>query len=108
MTKTRRGKSKLEKFIFSTKFVIFVVCTIVLFLGYIRISLEETKFGYKIAVNKKTEEEITHAKSALEAEYMRLRSPQRIENLARKLGFKYPTQDDVFYIERATVVGEKR
>lgn len=108
MTKTRRGKSKLETFIFSTKFVVFVVFTILLFLGYLRISLEGTKLGYEISVNKKTEDEITNQKSFLEAEYMRLRSPQRIEDLARELGFKYPTQDDVLYIEHATVVGEKR
>lgn len=108
MTKTRRGKSKLEKFIFSTKFVIFVVFIIMLFLGYLRISLEGTKIGYEISVNKKTEDEIIDQKSFLEAEYMTLRSPQRIEDLARELGFKYPTQDDVFFIEHATVVGEKR
>jgi len=108
MTKTRRGKSKLEKVIFSTKFVFFVVFIIVLFLGYIRVSLEATKLGYGISVNKKIEEEILDEKSFLEAEYMKLRSPQRIEDLARERGFKYPTQDDVFYIEHATVVGEKR
>ena len=108
MTNTRRGKSKLEKFIFSTKFVIFVVFTIILLLGYLRISLEGTKLGYEITLNKKTEDEINDEKSFLEAEYMKLRSPQRIEDLARELGFKYPTQDDVFYIEHATVVGEKR
>jgi cell division protein FtsL len=108
MTRTRRGKSRLEKFIFSTKFVIFVVFTIMLFLGYLRISLEGTKFGYEIAVNKKMEDEIKDERSVLEAEYMRLKSPQRIENLARELGFKYPTQDDVLYMEHATIVGEKR
>ena len=108
MTKTRRGKSKLDKFIFSTKFVIFVVFTILLFLGYLRISLEGTKLGYEISVNKKAEDEVVDERSFLEAEYMKLRSPQRIENLARDLGFKYPTQDDVFYIEHATVVGDKR
>jgi cell division protein FtsL len=108
MTKTRRGKSKLERFIFSTKFVIFVVFTIMLFLGYLRISLEGTKLGYEISVNKKAEDEIKNEKSFLEAQYVTLRSPQRIEDLARNLGFKYPTQDDVFYREKATVVGEKR
>jgi cell division protein FtsL len=108
MTKTRRGKSKLERFIFSTKFVILVVFTIMLFLGYLRISLEGTKLGYEISANKKAEDEIINEKSYLEAEYMTLRSPQRIGDLAHKLGFKYPTQDDVFYREQATVVGEKR
>lgn len=108
MTKTRRGKSKLERFIFSFRFIFLVVLIIVLFLGYIRISLEGTKLGYEISANKKAEDEMIDEKSYLESRYMALRSPRRIEDLARELGFKYPTQDDVFFIEHATVVGEKR
>ena len=72
------------------------------------LKVRDNVIGVLEVVNKKTEDEIIDQKSFLEAEYMTLRSPQRIEDLARELGFKYPTQDDVFYIEHATVVGEKR
>ncbi len=39
---------------------------------------------------------------------MKLKSPKRVEKIARELGFKFPTQDDVIYIEQPTVVGENR
>jgi cell division protein FtsL len=104
----RKRKSRLEKVIFSTRFIVIVLITIALSLGFVRIRFEEIVIGYKISVNKKIEEEILDEKSFLEAEYKKLRSPQRIEDLARNLGFKFPTQEDVIHIEKPTVIGEKR
>ncbi|MDA2917963.1 hypothetical protein MYX76_00445 [Desulfobacterota bacterium AH_259_B03_O07] len=104
----KKRKSKLEKVIFSTRFIVLVLIVIGLALGFVRIRFEETKIGYVICVNKKIEEEELSEKLYLQAEIMKLKAPKRIENEARELGFKFPTQEDVIYIERTTVVGENR
>ena len=103
--KRRKGRPKLEKVIYSTRFIVLVLVVIALGLGYVRIRFEETKIGYDISINEK---EILTEKRFLQADYMKLKSPHRIEKLARELGFKFPTHDDVMYIEQPTVVGENR
>lgn len=103
--KNRRGF--LERVVTSYRFILLVVLTIVMALGYIRLRFEQTRMGYEISVNEKIKEEILNEKLFLVAEQMRLKSPERIENEARKLGFKFPTQEDVIYIDRITIVGEK-
>lgn len=109
MEKARRNrKSKMEKLIYSTRFIILVLLVIGLALGYVRIRFEETKIGYDISINKKIEKEILSEKRFLKADYVKLKSPERVERIARDLGFKFPTQEDVIFIEQPTVVGENR
>jgi len=44
----------------------------------------------------------------LQAECMELKSPARIEGIARESGFRFPTQDDVIFVKEKTVIGEIR
>ncbi|MER3446422.1 MAG: hypothetical protein C4291_06025 [Candidatus Dadabacteria bacterium] len=103
-----RRKSNLDKAFFSAGFLIPVVLVLCLALLYVRIKVEAIKLGYDISVNKKQEEEALSKNLALQAEFMELKSPTRIEYLARSLGFKFPTQEDVIYIKEKTVIGERR
>jgi len=104
----RKRKSKLEKLIYSTRFIALVLAVIGLALGYVRIRFEDTKIGYEISINKKVEKGVLSEKRFLIADYMQLKSPKRVEKIARDLGFKFPTQEDVMFIEQPTVVGENR
>ncbi len=103
-----RRSSNLDKTFFSAGFLIPVVLVLCLALVYVRIKVETIKLGYDISTNKKQEEETLKKNLALQAEFMALKSPTRIEYLARGLGFKFPTQEDVIYIKENTVVGERK
>jgi cell division protein FtsL len=103
-----RRKSNLDKTFFSASFLIPVVLVLCLALIYVRIKVETIKLGYDISASKRQEEEALKENLALQAEFMELKSPTRIEYLARGLGFKFPTQEDVIYIKENTVVGERR
>jgi hypothetical protein len=39
---------------------------------------------------------------------MRAKSPDRLEQTAIEMGFKYPTQEDIIYIEETTVADGKK
>ena len=72
------------------------------------IKIEQVKTGYKISENKETEERLMKEKQTYIAELMKLKSPDRLQVSAKKLGFKLPTHEDVVYVERATLVGKRR
>lgn len=103
-----RGNSNLERVIFSTRFLVLVLLTLGLAIAYITIKVESLKIGYEISASKKREEEVLKENLILRAEFMKLKSPERIEGIARELGFKFPTQDDLIYMEENTVVGETK
>ena len=75
---------------------------------YVRIKVEHVKIGYEISRNNKLEKSLIKERQDLRAQFMKLKSPERLELIADKLGFKYPTQNDIFYIEKATIVGQKK
>jgi len=103
-----RGNSNLERVVFSTRFLVLVLFLLGLALAYITIKVESLRIGYEISASKKKEEEVLKENLILQAEFMKLKSPERIESIARNLGFKFPTQDDLIYIEESTVIGETK
>lgn len=76
-------------------------------LGYLRIKGEEIRLYYEISAYKRTEESLARDNHTLSATYMTLKRPSRIGELAEKMGFKFPTQEDVIFIDEATLVGER-
>ena len=42
----------------------------------------------------------------MQSEFMLLKAPERLEEAASELGFKFPTQEDIIYIEKNKVVGK--
>jgi hypothetical protein len=76
-------------------------------LGYLRIKGEEMRLSYEISFYKRTEETLTRDNRILSATYMTLKRPSRIGELAEKMGFKFPTQEDVIFIDETTLVGER-
>ena len=74
-------------------------------LSYVRIKVEQIKIGYNISENNKKEKSLLKERQILKAEFMKLSSPKRLEFLAQNIGFKFPTQNDIIYIEEQTIVG---
>ncbi len=90
------------------KTIILLVIISVISILYVRIKVEHIKIGYEISRNNKLEKSLIQKRQDLRAKFMKLKSPERLELIADKLGFKYPTQNDIFYIEKATIVGKKK
>jgi len=90
------------------KSIILLVVISVISILYVRIKVEHVKIGYEISRNNKLEKSLIQERQNLRAKFMKLKSPERLELIADKLGFKYPTQNDIFYIEKATIVGKKK
>ena len=90
------------------KTIVLLVIISVISILYVRIKVEHVKIGYEISRNNKLEKSLIKERQDLRAQFMKLKSPERLELIADKLGFKYPTQNDIFYIEKATIVGQKK
>ena len=90
------------------KTIIFLVIILIISILYVRVKVEHIKIGYEISRNNKLEKSLIQKRQDLRAKFMKLKSPERLELIADKLGFKYPTQNDIFYIEKATIVGKKK
>ncbi len=103
-----REGSDVEKAIFSTKFLMLSLFAVCFALLYITIKVEAVKIGYEISANKNKEEETLKQNLILGAEFMKLKSPERVEGIAEGLGFRFPTQEDLIYIEENTVIGERK
>ena len=90
------------------KTIILLVLILMISILYVRIKVEHVKIGYEISKNNKKEKSLIQERQKLRADFMKLKSPERLELIADKLGFKFPTQNDIFYIEKATIVGKKK
>ncbi len=95
---TIKGKIASEKKALSTRLLFLIVFTLALALGYIHIKVSVLRFGYEISKGRSKEYELLRQNRLLHAERMELKSPARIEEIARKLGFRFPTEEDVVYI----------
>lgn len=91
----------------SLKLALLLTLGSMLALGYIHLKVNEIKLGYDISASKKIESELRNKNNIIHAKYMKFKSPTRIGKIASDLGFKFPTLEDVIYIDQATVVGEK-
>lgn len=101
-------RKKNKKSSFSALTVVGFSIFLVFLLAYVGVKIEQVKTGYEISENKKIEEGLMKDKQTYIAELMKLKSPDRLEVSAKRLGFKLPTHEDVVYVERATLVGKRR
>lgn len=92
----------------SLKSIILILITLTLSLGYVRIKLEQVKIGYVISENNKVEKFLVQEREILRAKFTKLKSPKNLESLAENLGFKFPNQNDIFFVEKATIVGYQK
>ncbi len=110
MTNTKVSSKEREqsgKSILSIGLIVLILVAVGLSLVYVRIKVEELSLGYEISRNKKKTQDLLKENRTLQSDFMKLKSPQRLEQMAVELGFKFPTQQDIIYIEKNKVVGNK-
>lgn len=91
-----------------TEYIILFLFIVTFSLGLVSVKVKQIKVGYSISENSKLEKTLIQKKQNLRAEYMHLRSPERMEYIAENMGFKFPTQNDVIFVETSTVVGNRK
>lgn len=102
-----KEREQSGKSILSIGLIVLILIAVGLSLVYVRIKVEELSLGYEISRNKKKTQDLLKENRTLQSDFMKLKSPQRLEQMAVELGFKFPTQQDIIYIEKNKVVGNK-
>ncbi len=86
--------------------------TIVLTLGFsmafVKIKVDQIDTGYAISENTEREKSLVQERQKLRARLSNLQSPYKLEIIASNLGFRFPTQNDIFYMERATIISNRK
>ncbi|HSC34213.1 MAG TPA: hypothetical protein VLG45_02980 [Thermodesulfobacteriota bacterium] len=108
VSREKEKSERSERTGLSTGFVILVLIALVLALFYVRFKVEELRVGYEISRNNREANELLKQKRILQSEFMRAKSLDRLEHAAIEMGFKYPTQEDIIYVEETTVADGKR
>jgi len=103
----KKERKQFGSSILSTGMIVLILIAIGLSLVYIRIKVEELSLGYEISRNKKKTEDLLKENRTLQSDFMTLKSPEKLEKSATQLGFKFPTQKDIIYIEKNKVVGKE-
>lgn len=77
--------------------LVFLLC---FFLAYLHLKIELIEVGYEIADNRGREKDLIENNELLHANFLNLKSPQRIEPLALEMGLRYPLQKDLIYLNK--------
>ncbi len=101
------GKVRPYKSYVSRKVIVLIVLAVLVALFYVRIKVEKVSLGYAISANKKIHKELVEENRLLQSELLKLKSPDRLERIGLHLGFKFPTQKDIIYMEKRTVIGNR-
>ena len=101
-------KKTINKSSFSALTVLSFTVFLIFLLAYVSVKIEQVKVGYEISENKEIEQKLMKERQVYTAKLMNLKSPDHLRASARELGFKFPTQDDVVFVEKTTVVGKRR
>ena len=92
-----------ERFVFGLKHVpsILLICLVmVIAIIYVWPHINMTQLEYQIAEEMSIKQRLLEEKSKFKIEYGMLKSPQRIEDIAReKLQMTYPERDQVIYLK---------
>ncbi len=81
---------------------------LVLSIIFVKIRVDQIDIGYDVSENNKKERALIQERQKLRAELSNLKSPRRLELIADKLGFRLPVQNDIFHIEKATIIGNRK
>lgn len=84
--------------IFDILFGIFLF--ILLSFYFVLLRTEIVKLGYELSVAQKNRDELLEMNAKLKLELSALSAPQRIEPLAKEMGFIYPSQEQIVEIKR--------
>ena len=103
-----RQKIRKAKKAVSGGLILIVVVALALALGYLRIKAEGIRLGYEISWNKREAKELLKENKMLKSDFMKAISADSLEGNAIELGFKFPTQEDIVYVEQKQILTDKR
>jgi cell division protein FtsL len=99
LSKVREVKETSFGIGYST-FIIIAIMLMFIALIYVGSHIHMTELEYKVAAELSTKEQKLEEQKKLKLEYAMLKSPQRIENIARnKLQMSYPERDQVIILK---------
>jgi cell division protein FtsL len=75
--------------------VLFLFC-----LGYVWIRVQVVETGYRLRQLQDRKHKLEEANRSLMVESATLKSPQRLEQIARQMGLKRPTEEQIVYLKR--------
>jgi len=87
----------LKEKISSKEVLILILLVVGFFMFYLHTKIELIEVGYEISDNKNYKKRLLEKNQMLKAEFLNLKSPDRIETLALKQGLIYPSQKDILY-----------
>lgn len=102
-----RQKIRKAKKAVSGGLILLVVVALAIALGYLRIKAEGIRLGYEISWNRKETKELLKENEMLKSEFMRAISADSLEGMAMELGFKFPTQEDIVFVEEKQILTDK-
>lgn len=105
MRKKLAGRKKREKR-FPLRTAIILGVLFVTALCFLRVKIEHTRTGYEISRNKEIEKELIKEGQNLNYELSKLKSPESLEPVAKKRGFRHPTYKDVVFVEEVVLAGK--
>lgn len=101
-------KNNTKSSSFSALTILSFTVFLIFMFAYVSVKIEQVKMGYEISENKEIEQQLMKEKQTFRAELMKLKSPDHLRVSAKELGFKFPTHEDVVFVEKTTVVGKRR
>ena len=104
MRKKSAGRKKREKR-FSLRTAIILGVLFVAAICFLRVKIEYTRTGYEISINEEIERELIKEGQILNYELSKLKSPEFLEPVAKKMGFRFATYKDVVFVEEVVLAG---
>ena len=105
MRKKLAGRRKKEKR-FSLRTAIILGVLFVTAICFLRVKIEYTRTGYEISRNKEIERGLIKEGQILNYELSKLKSPEFLEPVAKKMGFRFATYKDVVFVEEVVLAGK--
>ena len=72
---------------------------------FLPVKIEYTRTGYEISRNQETEKQLIKEGQILNYELSKLKSPEFLEPVAKKMGFRFATYKDVVFVEEVVLAG---
>lgn len=78
---------------------IFLAVFFLLALGYVWTRVQVVETGYRLRQLEEIRDKLKEENRALSVEVATLKSPQRLEVIAARMGFKPPTEEQVYFLK---------
>ncbi len=107
MRKKLAEKKKKDKG-FPLRTAIILGILVVTALCFLHVKIEHTRTGYQISKAREVEQDLMKESQMLQHEIIKLKSIEHLKPMADKIGFRFPTYNDVVFVEEVIVAQEEQ